>query len=83
MKTMTTKERIREEKRQESIMKEREQISTPRAELIIKLAYMSDLQYWMWTECETTAEATAFMKTIPMPVLSKDQISIFLEKAYK
>jgi len=80
---MGAKDRIREAKRQEGIIKEREQMSTPRAELIIKLAHMSDLQYWMWTEFKTTAEAAAFMKSVPMPVLDKDQVSIFLEKAYK
>ena len=67
----------------QGIIKEREQMSTPRAELIIKLAHMSDSQYWRWTEFETTAEATAFMKAVPMPVLSKNQVSIFLEQAYK
>jgi len=80
---MSARDRIREAKRQEGIIKEREQMSTPRAEFLIKFAFMSDEQFWKWSELETTAEARAFMEAIPMPALSKDQVSIFLEKAYK
>ncbi len=80
---MSARDRIREERRQEGIVKEREQMSTPRAEFLIKFAFMSDEQFWKWSELETTAEARAFMEAIPMPVLSKNQVSIFLEKAYK
>ncbi len=49
------------------VFKDAEKTSTPRAEFLIKFAFMSDEQFEKWSELKTTAEARAFMEAIPMP----------------
>jgi len=49
------------------VFKDREKTSTPRAEFLLKFAFMSDEQFEKWSELKTTAEARAFMEAIPMP----------------
>lgn len=44
-----------------------EKLTTPRAEFLLKFAFMSDEQFEKWSELKTTAEARAFMEAIPMP----------------
>ena len=51
------------------VFKDREKTSTPRAEFLIKFAFMSDEQFEKWSELKTTAEARAFMEAIPMPLM--------------
>ena len=59
---------------------DREKLSAPRAEFLLKFAFMSDEQFWKWSELETTAEARAFMEAIPMPQMKTNEIFIKLEK---
>jgi len=49
------------------VFKDAEKLTTPRAEFLLKFAFMSDEQFWKWSELKTTAEARAFMEAIPMP----------------
>ena len=71
---------MRVTKKGNALLKDREKLSTPRAEFLIKFASMSDEQFWMWSELKTTAEARAFMEAIPMPQIKTDEVFIKLEK---
>jgi hypothetical protein len=61
-------------------IKDREKLSTPRAEFLLKFASMSDEQFEKWSELKTSAEAKAFMSAIPMPQIKTDEVFIKLEK---
>ena len=67
-------------KKGKQLIKDRERLSTPRAEFLLKFASMSDEQFWKWSELKTTAEARAFMEAIPMPQIKTDEVFIKLEK---
>jgi hypothetical protein len=67
-------------KTKDSLIKDREKISTPRAEFLLKFAFMSDEQFWIWCELETSAEKKAFMEAIPMPQLKTNEVHIKLDK---
>jgi hypothetical protein len=71
---------MRVTKKGNALLKDREKLSTPRAEFLIKFASMSDEQFWKWSELKTTAEARAFMEAIPMPQIKTDEVFIKLEK---
>ena len=71
---------MRVTKKGSALLKDREKLSTPRAEFLIKFASMSDEQFWKWSELKTTAEARAFMEAIPMPQIKTDEVFIKLEK---
>ena len=75
-----TKKRNTLEKNKESLLKERTSIPTNRAEFLLKFAFMSDEQFWKWSELETTAERKAFMEAIPMPPMRTNKMFIELEK---
>ena len=61
-------------------IKDREKLSTPRAEFLLKFASMSDEQFEKWSELKTSAEARAFMEAIPMPQMRTNEMFIKLEK---
>ena len=63
-----------------AFLKERERTSPLRAEFLLKFAFMSDEQFWKWSQLETTAEAKAFMEAIPMPPMKTNEMFIKLEK---
>lgn len=67
-------------KKGNALIKDRERTSTPRAEFLLKFAFMSDEQFEKWSELETTAEARAFMEAIPMPPMKTNKMFIELEK---
>ena len=71
---------MRVTKKGNALIKDREKLSTPRAEFLLKFASMSDEQFWKWSELKTTAEARAFMEAIPMPQIKTDEVFIKLEK---
>ena len=71
---------MRVTKKRNALLKDREKLSTPRAEFLIKFASMSDEQFWKWSELKTTAEARAFIEAIPMPQIKTDEVFIKLEK---
>ena len=71
---------MRVTKKGNALLKDREKLSTPRAEFLIKFASMSDEQFWKWSELKTSAEARAFMEAIPMPQIKTDEVFIKLEK---
>ena len=71
---------MRVTKKGNALLKDREKLSTPRAEFLFKFASMSDEQFWKWSELKTTAEARAFMEAIPMPQIKTDEVFIKLEK---
>ena len=75
-----TRKRIALEKNKDSILKERAEIPTNRAEFLLKFAFMSDEQFEKWCKLETRAEVEAFMGALPMPHLKNNQVSIRLEK---
>jgi len=62
------------------VFKDAEKLTTPRAEFLLKFAFMSDEQFWKWSELETTAERKAFMEAIPMPQMKTNEMFIKLEK---
>jgi hypothetical protein len=67
-------------KKGNAFIKDREKLSTPRAEFLLKFASMSDEQFEKWSELETSAEARAFMSAIPMPQMKTNEVFIKLEK---
>ena len=71
---------MRVTKKGNALLKDREKLSTPRAEFLIKFASMSDEQFWKWSELKTTAEARAFMEAIPMPPMKTNKMFIELEQ---
>ena len=71
---------MRVTKKGKAFLKDREKTSAPRAEFLIKFAFMSDEQFWKWSELKTTAEARAFMEAIPMPPMRTNKMFIELEK---
>ena len=71
---------MRVTKKGNALLKDREKLSTPRAEFLIKFASMSDEQFWKWSELKTTAEERAFMVAIPMPQIKTDEVFLKLEK---
>lgn len=71
---------MRVTKKRNALIKDRERLSTPRAEFLLKFASMSDEQFEKWSELKTSAEARAFMSVIPMPQMKTDEVFIKLEK---
>ena len=71
---------MRVTKKGNALLKDREKLSTPRAEFLIKFASMSDEQFWKWSELKTTAEARAFMEALPMPQIKTNEVFIKLDK---
>lgn len=71
---------MRKNKKADVLIKDREKMSTPRAEFLLKFAFMSDEQFEIWSELGTSAERRAFMQAISMPQLTKDEVYITLEK---
>ncbi len=67
-------------KREASLIKSRERLSTPRAEFLLKFAFMSDEQFEKWSELKTSAEARAFMEALPMPQIETNEVFIKLDK---
>ena len=67
-------------KREASFIKSRERLSTPRAEFLLKFAFMSDEQFEKWSELKTSAEARAFMEALPMPQIKTNEVFIKLDK---
>ena len=67
-------------KKENALIKDREKLSTPRAEFLLKFAFMSDEQFEKWAELKTSAEARAFMSAIPMPKMNTNEVVIKLEK---
>lgn len=63
-----------------SLIKDREKMSDPRAEFLLKFAYMTDEQFEAWSKLETSAEARAFMSALPMPPMRSNTVSITLER---
>ncbi len=62
------------------VFKDAEELTTPRAEFLLKFAFMSDEQFEKWSELKTTAEARAFMEAIPMPPMKTNKMFIELEQ---
>lgn len=71
---------MRTSKKASALIKDREKLDTPRAEFLLKFAFMSDEQFEKWSELKTTAEAKAFMSAIPMPQMKTNEVIIKLEK---
>lgn len=67
-------------KREASFIKSRERLSTPRAEFLLKFAFMSDEQFEKWSELKTSAESRAFMEALPMPQIKTNEVFIKLDK---
>ena len=71
---------MRVTKKGNALIKDRERLSTPRAEFLLKFASMSDEQFEKWSELKTSAEEKAFMSAIPMPQIKTNEVFIKLEK---